>query len=69
MGFSIKRNCNPPVEGINRKFQGLEKKSLEFQGGTTKIEEKTLISRGVNVKNQYPQQRGGGTIFFPEKPI
>ena len=28
------RNYNPPVEGINGKFQGVEQKPLEFQGYT-----------------------------------
>ena len=47
MGFSRKKNCNSPVEDINGKFQGVEKKSLEFQGGKPKIEGK----HGFNLIN------------------
>ena len=43
------KNCKPPVEDINGKFQGVKVKVVGIPGGTPKIEEKTWISSGVTV--------------------
>ena len=50
MGFS-RKNCEPPVKDINGKLQGVRAKVFGIPGGDMpKFEEKTWISRGVNVK-------------------
>ena len=71
MGFS-RKNCSPPIEDINGKFQGVKVKVVGIPWGifefwnSSKIEEKTWISRESQCKKM--ENSRGVTVNLTGSP-